>query len=171
MGISPQDIAALRDKYEAILRLRTTPHATPRAAMIALAEKFPGALRELDEMPEIEVRRRIEELNDLEKSAASPPLWAVAIALFHRETRGALCAKKWLGKRRTVTAETITAFEVEARSLCYVDEAKEWQSDLAKLASPPRGRVTDVVFERMATELAVTAEEAKALAFPSRKKS
>jgi len=169
VGISPQDIAALLEKYEAILRLRTTPIAAPRAAMIALAEKFPGALRELDEMPESEVNRRIAELKQMAVDAA--PRWAVAIALFHRETRGALCAKKWLGKRRAVTPDMVAMFEAEAGSLCFAEEANGWKSDLSKLASPPRGRVTDLVYERIAAELAVTVEEAKSLAFPSRQKS
>jgi len=70
------DRAALARKYRTLLALRTTPD---RSALAGLAAEFPGALRELDELPAGELERRIAELD-----AAAPlrPELA-AIARFH----------------------------------------------------------------------------------------
>ena len=61
-----RDLTDLRAKYEEILRLRllhgTGDEPDPRRAMAALAGRFPGALRELDDLPLPEIRARIEAL-------------------------------------------------------------------------------------------------------------
>ena len=68
----PTDLRALRDKYEQMLCLRQL-HARakqdpefvepdPRSAMAALARDYPGALREIDELPIEDIERRIAEL-------------------------------------------------------------------------------------------------------------
>ena len=66
------DLRALRDKYEQMLRLRqlharakTEPdfvEPDPRPVMAALARLYPGALREIDELPVELITARIEEL-------------------------------------------------------------------------------------------------------------
>ena len=71
------DLRALRDKYEQMLRLRQL-HARakteldfiepdPRPAMAALARLYPGALREIDELPVELITARIEELTVAER--------------------------------------------------------------------------------------------------------
>jgi hypothetical protein len=164
-------LAELRTKYEEILRLRlahgSTDEPDPRAAMAALAREFPGALREIDELPLDELRARIDAIVATERGAAPLP-WMLATARYHALTRGALCAKSWLAGRKEVTGETRAAFAREANALCWADDARAWEGDLAAIASPPRGRVTDLVFARVAAEIGVTEDEARALVLPSR---
>ncbi|HEY2517271.1 MAG TPA: hypothetical protein VGI39_40640 [Polyangiaceae bacterium] len=159
------ELAALRAKYEEMLRLRLdTSGADPRKAMAALASQFPGALREIDDLPVDALRARSQELADAE-AGGSVALWMEAIHLFHVLTRGALCAKRWLGGRKVVDAAACAAFEQEAEGLCWGDDARLWGPHLARLASPPKGRVTELVYEAIGARLRVTAEDAKLLAF------
>ena len=159
------EIKALRAKYEEMLRLRLdTSGADPRRAMAALASQFPGALREIDDLPVDALRARTRELADAE-AGGSVALWMEAIHLFHVLTRGALCAKKWLGGRKVVDAAARPDFEREAGALCWGADALLWGADLARLASPPKGRVTELVYEAIGARLRVTAGDAKLLAF------
>ena len=45
-------------------------------------------------------------------------------------------------------------------------EAHPWRDDLARVQRPPRGRLMDLVYERLATELGTTPAAAKRLVFP-----
>ena len=166
--VRPHD---LRSKYEEILRLRVAHEAPdepdPRAAMSKLANRFPGALREIDELPLAELRARIDALAATEAGAPPAP-WMMAMTRYHALLRGALCAKSWLAGRKEVTAEMRAAFAVEAAGLCWAEDARAWTDALASIASPPRGRVTELVFARIAEEMGVSEDEARALVFPSR---
>ncbi len=172
--VTEKDLGDLRRKYEEILRLRHLhAHADepdPRGAMNALAGEFPGALRELDDMPEEHIVQRISQLRAALTASGEIPEWAVAVSLFHRETRGALCAKRWLGGRKTVSPEDRAAFERAASDFCYVSEARGWADDLEALAAPPKGRITELVYARIATELGLPLEATKALIFVKRTK-
>jgi hypothetical protein len=159
------DLIALREKYEEMLRLRLERSgADPRRAMAALASRFPGALREIDELPLETIASRLSELRATEGGAPASP-WMEALHLFHSLTRGALCAKRWLAGRKDVGDEVRAAFEREATALCWGDDARAWGNDLSRLASPPRGRVTELVYERMSAQLGVTPDEARTLVF------
>ncbi len=166
---TPRDIAALRAKYEEMLRLRLLHDAgdetDPRRAMARLAQEFPGALREIDELPIDEIRARIEKLSlvDEDESAIEP--WMRAVSLFHALTRGALCAKSWLSGEKKVTPATRAAFLREVDSLCYANDARAWTHELSAIANPPRGRITDLVFARMALELGIDQARARFLVF------
>jgi hypothetical protein len=166
--ISPtrDDLARLRAKYEEMLRLRLAdPEHDPRRALVALAGEFPGALREIDDLPLDEIRARVAALARAEDDASALLPWMRAVWRFHVLTRGALCAKKWLGGRKAIDREAESAFAKERAALCWGEDAAAWQDDLARLASPPRGRVTDLVFARLAAELAVDEDAARALVF------
>ena len=159
------DLTALRAKYEEMLRLRLDGSgADPRRAMAALASRFPGALREIDELPLDALRARA---NDLRAAEDGGPvaLWMEATHLFHTLTRGALCAKRWLAGRKTVDPEVRSAFDREAGAFCWADEARAWGDHLAGLANPPRGRVTDLVYEQMSARLGISGEDARLLVF------
>jgi hypothetical protein len=165
--VTRSDLAALREKYEEMLRLRLeSSGADPRRAMAALASQFPGALREIDELPLETIAARV---TDLRASERGGPVarWMEATHLFHALTRGALCAKKWLAGRKDVGEEVRREFDREVGSLCWVDDARAWQADLARVASPPRGRVTELVYERMGAVLGVSPDEARTLVFGS----
>lgn len=138
--------------------------------MNALAAEFPGALRELDDMPEPQIVERIGELTAALSASHEIPEWAVALSLFHRETRGALCAKRWLAGRKTVSPEDRAAFECAADGFCYASEARGWAGDLEALAAPPRGRITELVYARIASELGLSLKETRELVFSKRAK-
>ena len=156
--VTRSDLGALREKYEEMLRLRLEPsRGDPRRAMAALASRFPGSLREIDELPLETIAARVRELRASEHGAP-PARWMEATHLFHAWTRGALCAKKWLAGRKAIDAELRATFEREAAALCWGDDAIAWRDALERLASPPRGRVTELVYERMGAHLGVSAD-------------
>src|SRR5580692_9887997 len=113
-SVSRNELAELRSKYEEMLRMRlfdeNHPGGDPRREMAALAARFPGALRELDEAPLERIRARLAALSQCLGTGAPPERWMCATVLFHRLTRGALAAKRWLGGRKSVDREVITRF-------------------------------------------------------------
>jgi hypothetical protein len=161
----------LRAKYAHMLAMRVA-HASGdedaeevRARMAEVASRFPGALREIDDLELGEIRRRIEALDDVVDARREVEPWMEAVALFHAMARGALCAKRWLAGRKRVDAGVRQAFERGVPSLLFPEDARGWTGDLARIASPPRGRVMDVVFSRLARELGVTERVARRLVF------
>lgn len=156
-------------------RARSAPsfvEPDPRAEMADLADDFPGALREIDELPLEVIVARIERLStaDAEPSNAEP--WMIAQVAFHRLARGALVAKRWLGRRKDVTPEDEEAFARALPSLRHRSDAELFSGDLARIGRPPRGRLMDLVHARLAAVLAVTETEARALVFgPPRPRS
>lgn len=169
------DLRVLRDKYERIARLREL-HAKaaaspdfvepdPRAAMADLARTFPGALRELDELPLALVHARIEELAAAELDPEAAASWMIAQVRFHALARGALAVKRWLAGRDATPSVEI-AFTAAIATLPFAEDAREWSTDLAAIACPPRGRLLDVVYARLARELGVDVPSARAAVLP-----
>ncbi|MBX3192972.1 MAG: hypothetical protein KF819_38665 [Labilithrix sp.] len=170
------DLRALRDKYERILRLRilhdrareepSFEEPDPRVEMRALASRFPGSLREIDELALDVIRARIDALAAAERDQAKVAPWMRAQAAFHRLARGALAAKRWLsasGRSKKVTPAVRAAFLDAIEDLEHGDDARAWVDDLAAIAAPPRGRVLDLVHARVARELDVDRATARAL--------
>jgi len=166
---TPEELRDLASKYEEMLRLRLEDEAgvggDPRRRMVGLAVRFPGALREIDELPLEAIRARIAALVEAAHGTGVVEPWMAVMVRFHALLRGALCAKRWLAGRGEVDAATASAFDDEADGLCFAEEARAWREDLARVAKPPRGRVTDLVFGRIAEETALTEEEARRLVF------
>lgn len=161
----------LRAKYAQMLAMRMA-HASghedadqARAQMAELASRFPGALREIDDLEVAEIRHRIGLLGEVLHDGREVEPWMEAVALFHAMARGALCAKRWLGRRKHVDAEVEQAFARGIPSLLFPEDARAWAGDLARIASPPRGRVTDVVFARLAASLGIRELAARRLVF------
>ena len=171
------DLRALRDKYERMLRLREL-HARarnepgfvepdPRAAMADLARTYPGALREIDELPLALIRSRIDELRAAETDASSIASWMIAQTRFHVLARGALSVKRWL-EGRTLTAALDESFAIALGALPFAADAELWRGDLAAIASPPRGRLMDLVYARLARELDSDVTSVRARVLPPR---
>jgi hypothetical protein len=169
--VSRDALDALRSKYAQMLAMRLA-HATAkedvtqrRIRMAELSLRFPGALREMDDLELAEIRRRVAALDRVlcDKGRLQP--WMEATALFHALARGALCAKRWLARRKRVDPEVERAYAAALPTFPFPDDARRWTLDLARIASPPRGRVTDVVFARVARELATTERAARLLVF------
>ncbi len=161
----------LRGKYAEMLAMRVAHRAgdedpdEARERMAALAARFPGALREIDDLELAEIRKRIEALDAVLAGDQQVDPWMEAVALFHALTRGALSAKRWLGGRKDVDASVQGRFTLAAGELPHGEDTRAWAADLALVASPPRGRLTDVVFARLARTLGVPEREARRLVF------
>jgi hypothetical protein len=168
------DLRALRDKYERMLRLRQLHDRAqneadfvepdPREEMASLARAFPGALREIDELPIEVIRTRIDELANAERDSASVASWMKVHARFHALARGALAAKRWLeGRVLTPALDAEFASAIATGPIAAeAEEATEWIGHLAEVAKPPRGRVMDLVYARLAKELDVDVATARA---------
>jgi hypothetical protein len=171
VGISREMAGELREKYAEMLAMRiehdggSEDAAQVRPRMVDLASRFPGALREIDALELDEIRRRIFALEAFLEARGEEQGWMEVMALFHRLMRGALGAKRWLAGRREVDGEIERAYRSETSGLPFPKECREWASDLALVASPPRGRLMDVVFARVGRELGMTHEAARLLVF------
>ncbi len=167
----------LRGKYAAMLAMRLE-HDTgledatrARERMAELASKFPGALREIDDLEIKAIRARIAQLEEVIRGERAVEPWMEAIALFHSLARGALCAKRWLAGRKRVTDAIARAYERQVGDLAFPGDASVWAGDLASIAEPPRGRLMDLVFDRIALELGTSEREARHLIFGVRRPS
>lgn len=164
---SRQALEELHLKYLEILALRLSPgpEDETRARMAALSSRFPGALRELDDLELRELARRSTALEGVLRSGVAPEPWMEAVAAFHALARGALCAKRWLSGRKEVDASVERAYAAALPGLSFPDDARRWQGELQRIASPPRGRVTDLVLAEVALLLRTTEREARLLVF------
>jgi hypothetical protein len=164
-------LAELARKYRTMLAMRLAHDAgddteeEARASMAELARRFPGALRELDDLELDVIRRRIAELEAVVCGEGTALPWMEAVSLFHAQARGALQAKRWLAGRKVVDLETIRAFAVFAGSGAGGADAVEWVADLERVAAPPGGRLMDLVFARVAGALGTSASRARHLIF------
>ncbi len=94
-------VAVLREKYREIKRLRTVDaehvargHAhDPKPEMAALARRFPGSLRELDELPMADIEARLSALDGALVEQRVPE-WAALQVAYHGTYRFALRIKR-----------------------------------------------------------------------------
>ncbi len=174
MRIDRENLRQLHVKYTEILRLRrlalSDPSHDPKLEMVALARSFPGALREMDLLPLGVVEARLAMVGAVIAGDAPPTPWMDASLRFHSLVRGALVAKRFLAGRRAIDETTLAAFVAHAANEREPDESLAWQDSLALLADPPHGRLLDLVFERLATRLGTTEDEARALVFSKNRK-
>jgi hypothetical protein len=165
------ELRELHEKYVAMLGMRRRHQAGEedvgkvRWEMAELAARYPGALREIDDLPMEVIERRIAGLAAAIEGTGEVAPWMRASARFHVLARGALSAKRWLGGRKHVDAAVERSFASEVGSLPFPDEARAWAGELGELASPPRGRLTDAVLARVGRELDMTARSARRLVF------
>jgi hypothetical protein len=169
--VSRSALEELLAKYAQMLAMRIA-HASgqedrreARVRMAELAFRFPGSLREMDDLEINEIRRRIKLMYEVLGQNHEVEPWMEALALFHAMTRGALCAKRWLGRRKRIDAAVEQAFALNIPSLAFPEDARAWTGNLARIASPPRGRLMDVVFARLAESLGLSEHAARRLVF------
>ena len=172
-----QELRALREKYERMRALRDA-HARaradasfvepdPRPEMGRLAEQFPGALREIDTLTLEIIAARITSIAVAERDPSRAEPWMTAQIVFHRYARGALAAKRWLAGRKAITPALRAAF---ARAAPGGDAAELYADDLERIASPPGGRLMDLVHAKVARALRLTEAEARLLVFGPRRR-
>ena len=157
--------AELRAKYEEIRALRLSDDGSydPRARMAALAERFPGALREIDTLPLDEIDRRIEALREAERDPTHEARWMKAQSRFHTLVRESLATRRVL-RDLPAGSEGAQSPLAEARRA----SARSAEGELEG-AALERERETQKLMARvyatLAKELATTPHEAKALVF------
>ena len=98
------EIRELVTKYEYMVALRRAHNEAkadpafvepdPRPHMRSLAARWPGALRELDQLPLATLAQRLAELLRVVESNASVAPWMHAVALFHRYMRQELALSR-----------------------------------------------------------------------------
>lgn len=137
----------------------------PRRRLRALAERFPGALRELDELPLAVIEERIAALEAVERSELPAPRWARALASYHAWMRAALALRRAAGVERAQwqALEWLREWyrpEPEGPSLARLEEAMD------AVLRPPGGRLNRWVFGVLARELGETQAQVESLLFP-----
>ncbi len=169
--MSREALEGVRTKYAELLLMRlehdagVRDEARTRLRMAGLATRFPGALRELDDLELGEIRRRVSALDAVLVGNAMVDPWMRAVVLFHSLARGALCAKRWLAGRKHVDPLILNAYARAVPGLQFPADALDWTDDLARVAKPPRGRLLDLIFARLAGQLRTSEEEARRLVF------
>jgi hypothetical protein len=176
----------LAEKYALLIALgQGEPGRTSarRDEMREIAARFPGALREWDELPgELAARRAVvEELRAAVASRpeaaasliAAAPGWLRYALVLHPLLGEVLAVKRWLaaevgGVCDAVTPELTTAFidwygrrrtRVRAAQRCA-----DWftHDRLAEVARPPGGQITRLAYAAVAAEFGVTVSAVKA---------
>jgi hypothetical protein len=152
-GCNPGELLSKYVEMRELRRLDASGKlADPRPRMRALAKRFPGSLREIDELTLETIQSRIDAL---EAVGDEPAQWMIAMARFHEGMREILAIKRVIGKKKITPALR--------RAAVRAARGSTW--DLERVAHPPAGRLTDVVFEHIAKELRITPKRARELVF------
>jgi hypothetical protein len=162
--VSDAAIAVLRDKYLEMQRLRIE-HAAgdaedPRPRLRALSARFPGALRELDQLPMEQIEQRLATLHAVLERAQPAPEWIGLQLAYHGWMRAVLCVKRIAAGSDTVGADAVLA-ELPAR---YRPEPHEPPLDaidraaIVAILDPVDGRLNPWVYARVARDYGVEPE-------------
>lgn len=178
--IGAADRAALLRKYRALAEWRRVRDggagAGPdRAALRALSQEFPGALRELDVLGHAELSRRIAALGEgsdvdgerLDRRADDEPPWIRWILAYHRLMRAALVAKRAAGRTRRLSPDALTA--VMAAAGAAPDDDLIDEAFILATVHPPGGRLGVVVLRALARRFGVPAARISVTLFPPRR--
>ncbi len=159
----------LREKYAEMRALREADaHADvvdPRPRLRALAARFPGALRELDELPLDVIVSRLAELEAVERGELPVPRWARAQCLYHGWMRAALGARRAAGRDRD-RGRAARWIETQHRPGDDDPSVDALAQALDGVLRPPHGRLNQWAFERVAEELATDRADVERLLFP-----
>ena len=164
---------ALLAKYRELRRLRAASAAGGEderdavRARAALATRFPGALREIADLPMHDIETRIEAL-DRVLSGAPAPEWLEPLARYHGWMRALLRAKRWLARRREVDDALRARFETEALREDDEPEVSRVASLLEQVASPPNGRLNVIVFREVARAIGREPNDVRRALLPSK---
>lgn len=160
----------LREKYLTMRGLRETndravaagvPYRPTRDELRTFSQRWPGALAEIDRIAPTLLHQRIAEL-DAAIAGGEPPIWARAWILAHARLRGALAIKMWLRGRRTIDDDLLRDFA----STRFPPESELYRARLGEIASPPKGRISELVLIDVAGELSLDPATMRALLMP-----
>ncbi len=172
MRVDVRSFASLRDKYVEMRRLRLDDvagaAADPKRAMARLAERFPGALREIDELPLDVIDARIDALTDVVERAVDPPRWAILFVAYHGWMRAALRIKRaCLGVPSIAVLETVRASYVPSPD--EPAHAELGELEIRAVLAPEGGRLNPWVFARIGAPHGLSGDEVAALLFRARR--
>lgn len=169
---SPESLLALRAKYVEMRRMRladTAPSAPdPREDMAALAARFPGALREIDELTLEEIDARIGEIEEVIAGAAAEPAWVACLVDYHGWMRVALRIKRRAAEGLDGDALLEELAATYAPGHDEPPRAAIGPEVIAQILAPPLGRLNPWVFERIAQAHGLTSSEVEAILFRRR---
>ncbi len=170
--VTAETVRALRDKYREIKRLRDADAAgviaDPRREMAALAQRFPGALRELDELPMDQIEARLFALEQLDDSAHAQavPQWVRLQIGYHGCMRAVLRIK-----RMAADVGDDAAALLHALSLQYEPAADEPplasfdRAAVDAILRPDGGRLNPWVYARVAAACGVEPDDVRRALF------
>ncbi|HEX4354752.1 MAG TPA: hypothetical protein VHZ95_17600 [Polyangiales bacterium] len=157
-------LRALRDKYLSMRALRIDgEHASliaPRARLAELARTFPGALRELDQLPMAEIDARLQAIESTLANGSEVAQWMQLQVSYHGFMRAVLRIRR-SSRGRPLEIENA---ERELIALAYQpadDEPLAARFDLSALRTirrPPAGRLNPWVLSEVAKEHGVAPE-------------
>jgi hypothetical protein len=168
---SVEAVRGLRDKYREMKALRVEhargEPADPRPRLRALAQRFPGALRELDELPMELIEARLRALD--EALAAGPPFssrpWIALQAGYHALMRAALRVKRLSRGRRGAALEAVLQELSGAAHAGALDEPPLDRAAVALILDPPGGRLGPWVLSEVARREGVDPETVRRALF------
>ncbi len=186
---SPAALQALADKYRALIALRLEREALEARGVFALdgaagrarkqrgrrlARRFPGALRELDELTVAQLEQRLAEVEAELVGAGrgqGARRWVLVMLDFHALLVEALAIKRWLSRHargaRAVDAALLRRFRrylsrspARQHAMAGVDEAF-----LMRYLRPPHGRLLALVWDELAARHALPKSELSRMIF------
>jgi hypothetical protein len=165
-----EELAELEAKYAQIVELRHSHERgeplPERAVFKALAERYPGVLRELDTLPMEVVETRRQSLAAAMAGGVVEP-WMAWMVAYHRLLRAALWIKVSAAKQPDLTNERVVSLAGVATEVFefYTDE-----QFVLNVVHPPAGRLNAVVMERLEVMFGVPVAEIREALFPRRRK-
>jgi hypothetical protein len=159
-----QLLGGLRRKYQIIRELRLAAAAdagiAPRARLAALARAFPGALRELDQLPMSDIEARLLALERVLDQGAQPEQWMQLQASYHGFMRAVLRIRL-RSRGRPLEIDDAERELLAVRYEPAADEPPIERFDLVALRvirRPPGGRLNPWVFSEVARDHGVNPE-------------
>jgi hypothetical protein len=169
--VNAQSVLALCEKYREIKRLRSE-HAAglrgdPRRELIALARRFPGSLRELDQLPMEVIETRLEALETMLTGRAAVAEWVRLQIDYHAWMRTALRIKQMAAAASGDRVAAVLA-QLPRRYAPAVDEPPLSSLDpetVAAILKPLGGRLNPWVYARVAALHGVDPERVRSALF------
>ncbi|MEA2696909.1 MAG: hypothetical protein QOI66_1180 [Myxococcales bacterium] len=172
MELTARACADLTRKYQALLDLRRArdqrgaraAESGPAAAVLrerlrALAQEFPGCLRELDTLGATELARRVEALAQAAGGGAPEP-WMAWIAGYHALMRAALHLKGM---------PPATSDAARARGAAQAAGTPVDAAFIQAVQRPPQGRMGIVVLRTLGAQFGVPPSTIATTLFPRRR--
>lgn len=163
---SREALADLASKYETLSELRrarTRGEPIPaRSTFKSLADRFPGALQELDVLPLELIEARAEALRASAASGSIEP-WMAWMIAYHALLRAALRVRLRSLKQREITDERAEELAADASRHAGIGVDEGF---VRATLRPPAGRLANVVYMRLEATFSLPASVIRAALFP-----